>query len=122
MLFGTVGQLRVFVWMAAAGAVIGAWYGCAALWRRLLSAGFWLGLAADTAFGLGAAAIFCLALYAANYGQVRLYAVAASALGFAIFALGAFPVGRRAIQGTKWMLHRIIVTLSGYRWIKVIFR
>ena len=89
MLFTTLGQHRVFLWMLAAGALTGAWYAGMAALRRLLSAGPWLSLLADCAFGLGAAAIFCLALFTANYGQLRLYAVLADALGFGLFALGA---------------------------------
>ena len=60
-LYETVGQLQVFVWMLAAGALMGAWYAVTALLRRLLEARTWLGLCADAAFGLGAGAIFCLA-------------------------------------------------------------
>ena len=50
MLYATAGQGWVFVWMAAAGALIAAWYGVLAGLRRLLAAGFWLSLAADVAF------------------------------------------------------------------------
>ena len=57
MLFSTVGQGWVFLWMLSAGAAIGAWYACMAALRRLLCAGPWLSLAADIAFGAGAAAI-----------------------------------------------------------------
>ena len=71
MLFSTVGQGWVFVWMVAAGAAIGVWYALLAAVRRLLAAGFWLSLAADLAFGAGAAATFCAALVAADYGRVR---------------------------------------------------
>ena len=122
MLFTTIGQQRVFLWMLAAGTLMGAWYAATALIRRLLSAGPLLSLAADLAFGLGAAAIFCLALVTANRGALRLYTVLSAALGFALFALGAFPAGRRALSASKRGVCHIIVKLSRYRWIKVIFR
>ena len=122
MLFSTVGQASVFAWMLAAGAVIGAWYACMAALRRLLSAGPWLSLAADAAFGAGAGAIFCLALYAANYGRLRLYCVLASVLGFALFALGVFPPVRAAVRSILAAFRRIFVKISRVRWIKVIFR
>ena len=67
MLFSTVGQGWVFLWMVAAGALIACWYALLAALRRLLAAGFWLSLAADLAFGVGAAAIFCAALVTADY-------------------------------------------------------
>ena len=121
-LYETVGQLQVFVWMLAAGALMGAWYAVTALLRRLLEAGTWLGLCADAAFGLGAGAIFCLALYTANRGQVRLYAVLAAMLGFALFAGGVYPPGKRAISATIVIFRRIIVIIRNYRWINVIFK
>lgn len=122
MLFETIGQAQVFLWMLAAGAVIGAWYALTALARRLLRAGFWLSLAADLCFGLGAGAIFCLALYAANYGAFRFYALAAAALGFAAFAAGVYPPGRALIRIGLSFFRRIFVKIRHYRWINVIFR
>ena len=122
MLFTTVGQYRVFLWMMAAGALMGAWYAATAALRRLLSAGLWLGLMADAAFGLGAAAIFCAALFTANYGELRLYEAVAAALGFSLFALGAYPPGRRAFRALKAFACRIVVKIGRFRWIKVIFR
>ena len=47
MLFSTIGQIHVFLWMAGAGALIGALCALAAALRRLLCAGFWLTLAID---------------------------------------------------------------------------
>lgn len=122
MLFATAGQGWVFLWMMAAGALIGAWYALLAALRRLLRAGLWLSLAADTAFGAGAAAIFCAALVAADYGRVRLYAVLAAALGFALFAGAAWAPLRRAARAAAGAARHIFVKISGFRWIKVIFR
>ena len=122
MLFGTIGQGWVFVWMVATGALIGAWYALLAALRRLLAAGTWLSLAADAAFGAGAAAIFCAALVAANYGQVELYAVGGALAGFALFAAGAFPPARRLAEAFTAKARRIIVIFRRFRWIKVIFR
>ena len=122
MLYATAGQGWVFAWMAAAGALIAAWYGLLAGLRRLLAAGFWLSLAADAAFGVGAAAIFCAALVAADYGRVRLYAILAAALGFALFAGAAFAPARGAARRLARRLRHIFVTIRGFRWIKVIFR
>lgn len=122
MLYATAGQGWVFVWMAAAGALIGAWYGLLAGLRRLLRAGFWLSLAADLAFGAGAAAIFCAALVAADYGRVRLYAFLGTALGFVLFAGAAFAPARAAAAGLARGIRHIFVKISGFRWIKVIFR
>ena len=55
MLFATAGQFPLFLWMVGAGVAVGALYSLCAGLRRLLSAGFWLTLAADAFFGLAAA-------------------------------------------------------------------
>ena len=122
MLFSTIGQGWVFLWMVAAGAAIGAWYALLAGLRRLLAAGFWLSLAADVAFGAGAAAIYCAALVAADYGRARLYAALGALLGFALFAAGVFPAVRRAASAVAQAARRIFVKIRAYRWIKVIFK
>ena len=122
MLFETLGQLRVFLWLLAAGALAGAWYALTAGARRLLQAGAALGLCADLAFGLGAAALFCLGLYTANYGELRLYEALAFALGFAIFAGGVYPPGKRIVSDIIVTMHRIFIKIRGHRWINVIFK
>lgn len=122
MLFSTVGQGWVFLWMVAAGALIALWYALLAGLRRLLSAGFWLSLAADVAFGAGAAAIFCAALVSADYGRVRLFSVMGALLGFALCAAGAFPPARRVARALFGLSRHIFVKIGEYRWIKVIFK
>ena len=102
MLFGTIGQARVFLWMLAAEVLIS--------------------LAADLAFGLGAAAIFCLALFTANYAALRLYAVLAAVLGFTLFMLGAYPALRRLFLTFYNLVCHFISGIARFRWIKVIFR
>ena len=130
MLFSTVGQGWVFLWMVAAGALIACWYALLAGLRRLLAAGFWLSLAADLAFGVGAAAIFCAALVAADYGRVRLFSVAGTLAGFALCAAGvrseASPLGfspaRRLAVALAGRFRRVFVRIRANRWIKVIFK
>ena len=122
MLFATAGQGWVFVWMVAAGAAIALWYGLLAGLRRLLAAGPWLSLAADLAFGAGAAALFCGALVAADYGRLRLYHALAALLGFGLCASALYPPARRAAAALSRAGRRIFVTIRRFRWIKVIFK
>lgn len=122
MLFATVGQGWVFAWMVAAGALIACWYALLAALRHLLAAGFWLSLAADVAFGVGAAAIFCGALVTADYGRVRLFSIAGALAGFALCAAGLFPPARRAATAVGKAFYHIYVKFRSFRWIKVIFR
>ena len=122
MLFSTVGQGWVFLWMVAAGALIAGWYALLAALRRLLAAGFWLSLAADIAFGVGAAALFCGALVAADYGRVRLFSVAGTLAGFALCAAALLPPARRVAVAIAGLFRHIHVTIRGFRWTKVIFK
>ena len=122
MLFATIGQGVVFLWMTAAGVVIAAWYGLCAALRQLLSAGFWLSLAVDAAFGAGAAALFALALFTANYGSLRLYDLLASALGFALCAFALAKPAKMTCSGLCRVTCRFFVKLGRFRWIKAIFQ
>ena len=122
MLFATVGQGWVFLWMVAAGALIACWYALLAALRHLLAAGFWLSLAADAAFGVGTAAIFCGALVAADYGRVRLFPVLGAALGFALCAAGLFPPARRLATAVRNTFCHVFARFRNLRCIKVIFR
>ena len=122
MLFSTVGQGWVFLWMVAAGALIAGWYALLAALRRLLAAGFWRSLAADIAFGVGAAALFCGALVAADYGRVRLFSVAGTLAGFALCAAALLPPARRVAVAIAGLFRHIHVTIRGFRWTKVIFK
>ena len=112
----------MFLWMMAAGAAIALWYGACAALRRLLAAGFWLSLAADAAFGAGAAAIFCLALYAADYLRLRLYALLAAGLGFFLCAGALYGPARGLGRALGRAARRIVAKICEFRWIKFIFR
>ena len=122
MLFYTIGQFRIFLWLTAAGMLIGAWYAFLAGVRRLLEAGFWLSLASDVAFGAGAAGIFLAFLIAANYGRMHLFTLAGAALGICLFAFGLLPPVKALLTATKGMLCRVCCGLKRNRWINVIFR
>ena len=122
MLFSTVGQGWVFLWMMGAGALIAAWYGLLAGLRRLLAAGFWLSLAADLAFGAGTAAIFCAALVAADYGRFRLYSALGALAGFGLFAAAAWPPARRVAALGMRMIRNTSETIKDFRWTNVIFK
>ncbi|MEA4898842.1 spore cortex biosynthesis protein YabQ [Bacillota bacterium Meth-B3] len=87
MLYYTVGQWRIFVTMVAAGALAGAWYALMARVARALDAGAWLNAFFDLMIALGVWTIVCAGLLAANYGEVRLYALSGAALGFFAYQL-----------------------------------
>ena len=112
----------MFLLMCAAGALAGLWYDVCRLVRRLLAAGPLLSLLADLFFGAGAAAVFCAAAVAANYGAVRLYMVLAALLGWLLYAAGASRLLPGLARRTAHRTRRIARRMKENRIIKVIFR
>lgn len=122
MLFATIGQGALFVWMMAAGAVMGAWYVLTLMLRRFIQAGFWLTLACDLLFGAGCALIFTAALIAGNYGQLRPFALLGALLGALIFLLGLLPPLCALGRYLRRFFARIVAALARNRCLKVIFK
>ena len=122
MLFATMHQGLLFLWMMAAGALLGLWYLAVAGLQRILQAGFWLGLACDLLFGAGAAVIFLAFLVAGNYGNPRPFTLLAAALGAALCAFAIVPP-LRTVGGLLGKAgQRIMTSLAENRLLKVIFK
>ena len=122
MLFATMGQGLLFVWMLAAGAVTAIWYLLCAGLRRLVQAGFWLTLACDLLFGAGAAVILLAFLISGNYGNPRPFALLGVLLGAAICALGLVPPLQALGRALGRAGRRIVTAISQNRLLKVIFK
>lgn len=122
MLFATVGQGALFIWMMVAGMAVGAWYGMTALLRRVLQAGFFLTLACDLLFGLGSAVILLGFMIAGNYGQLRLFSVLGIVLGFALFMFALAAPVHRLLDLLVKAGRGFMSQLSKNRLIKIIFR
>lgn len=122
MLFYTIGQIHVFLWMVGAGLAVGALYTLCAFLRRLLCAGFWLALVIDALFGLCAAVVLITAALTADYGRLRLYELLGAALGAILFELGIRPPLERLAAATVRTLRKAVKTIANIRPIKVIFK
>ena len=122
MLFSTIGQIHVFLWMIGAGLVIGALYMLCAWLRRLLCAGFWLTLLIDILFGLGAAILMIVTLLIANRGSLRLYELLGAALGAILFELGPRPVIETLASALRQRICASFQEIAKFRLIKVIFQ
>ena len=122
MLFSTVGQGALFIWMMLCGVVIGAWYGVTALLRRVLQAGFLLSLACDLLFGLGGTAILLGFMIMGNYGQVRLFSILGAALGFGLFMFALANPAKRLLDALEGRFRQIMSWLTKKRLINIIFR
>ena len=122
MLFETIGQGWVFLWMALFGAAGGSLYLLCAALRRLLRAGTWISLAADLAFSLGLTALFLTGLLTAAAGRFRLYCLLGFLLGFALFISGPAWAAAGLFRRISIKLRQSIQILSKNRLIKVLFR
>jgi hypothetical protein len=122
MLFATVGQGALFIWMAVAGMAVGVWYGMTALLRRILQAGFWLTLTCDLLFGLGSAVILLCFMITGNYGQVRLFSILGAGLGFSLFMFALAAPMTCLLDRLQNSFRRFMTKLSQNRLINVIFR
>lgn len=122
MLFATAHQGLLFLWMMAGGVCIGIWYLLTAGLRRLVQAGFWLGLGCDLLFGAGAAVLLTGFLISGNYGVLRPFTLIGALLGamLALFALvePLYASGRLLSRTGK----RIVTALAQNRLLKVIFK
>ncbi len=122
MLFSTIHQGLLFLWMMVAGVGIGAWYALTLGLRRLIRAGFWLTLACDLLFGVGCAVILCAALVVGNYGALRPFELLGAACG-ALLSLFALTPLLRSLGGLMSRgLCRIQKWLRESRAVKVIFK
>ena len=122
MLFATVGQGARFVWMLAAGAAVGAWYMLTALLRRFIQAGFWLTLACDLLFGVGAAVILIAALIVGSYGQARLFDILAATIGAILFGAGILSSIWAILRKIRRKMRHILGILAKKRLINIIFK
>lgn len=122
MLFATVGQGALFIWMAVAGMAVGVWYGMTALLRHVLQAGFWLTLACDLLFGLGSAVILLYFMITGNYGQIRLFSILGAVLGFFLFMFALAAPMTWLLELLQNKFRHFMTKLSQNRLINVIFR
>ncbi|MEE1199051.1 MAG: spore cortex biosynthesis protein YabQ [Christensenellales bacterium] len=122
MLFSTIGQEHIFLWMVGAGLLIGALYGLQRILCKLLEAGFMLTLAADLIFGIAAAAILLLALITGCYGELRLYQLLGVLAGVLLFRTGIEAPLLRFFHRVFRKLRIFYVRLSKFHLVKVIFK
>lgn len=122
MLFSTIGQEHIFLWMVGAGLLIGAMYGLQRVLCRLLEAGFMLTLVADLIFGIAAAAILLLALITGCYGELRLYQLLGVLAGVLLFRTGIEAPLRRILRRFFRRLQFFYGRFSKFHLVKVIFK
>jgi len=122
MLFATIAQPLVFLFMLLCGGVIALWYGALSALRQLMAAGPWLSLVCDLIFGLGCAVILILGLVLADYGRLRLYSLLAALCGAALTGFALVGPLKGLLLRARIILQEILTRIAKNRLIKVIFK
>lgn len=122
MLFSTIGQGAVFLFMLGTGLAIGALTLLSEALRRILQAGRALSLAVDLAAGLLAAAVLIAALIFADYGRIRIYQILAVALGLTLFRFALTSLARDAVRCARKALYRLRMKLKSCKMIKYLLK
>lgn len=118
MLFYTLGQSAAFLLMLPAGLLTGLiWDGLCAL-RRLLQPGVLLSLAMDLMFCLMAALLLVASLIAALHGEMRLYAVMGSLVGFLLYGATLSPLIALAACGLLRLVRAVGARLGRCRFVQ----
>lgn len=122
MLFATIHQGLLFLWMMAAGVLIGLWYALTLGLRRLIQAGFWLTLCCDLLFGAGCAVILCAFLVAGSYGALQPFELLGAVCGALICLCALLPPLRALGRWMSRLGQAVIKRLRASRFLQIIFK
>ena len=122
MLFSTIQQGLLFLWMMVAGVLIGAWYGLTLGLRRLIQAGFWLTLSCDLLFGAGCAVILCAFLVAGSYGALRPFELLGAICGALLCVCAVLPPLRALGRWMARLYNAAAKRLRKSRVLQIIFK
>lgn len=118
MLFSTIGQGSVFLWMTFAGMLIALLYEFFRLLRCLFGGGIGVSLLMDCAWGMASGGVMAVMLVAANRGELRPYGLLAVLSGFLLCrAAASWPINGLRRMG-KW----IVDFLSRFRLFNIVFK
>ena len=122
MLFATIHQGLLFLWMMVAGVLIGLWYALTLGLRRLIQAGFWLTLACDLLFGAGCAVILCAFLLAGSYGALRPFELLGALCGALLCVCALLPPLSALGRSLSRLCGAAAVRLKNCRALQIIFK
>ena len=122
MLFATIHQGLLFLWMMAAGVLIGLWYALTLGLRKLIQAGFWLTLCCDLLFGAGCAVMLCAFLVAGSYGALRPFELLGAVCGALLCLCAVLPPLRALGRWMSRLGQAVIKRLRASRFLQIIFK
>ena len=118
MLFHTIGQGSVFLWMLISGMLVGVLYDLFRLVRYLLHAGTALTLVLDLIWGACGGIVLAGMLVIANRGVLRAYVYLAALAGFVLYMMAA---SRPALALLRRGME-LVQKLSRIRLLRAVFR
>ena len=122
MLFHTLGQSWVFLWMLMCGLFVGVWYDAMRMVSCVLCAGKWLMCALDMVFALGSAALMIVAMVLSNHGELRAYCVIGALCGVVLYSFTIRPLIRLAFVRPSYYIGRWFMRLGDKLWAKKLFK
>lgn len=118
MLFYTIGQGNVFLWMAFAGLLIGFGYDCFRLLRCLFRVGAVGTLLLDCLWGVVSGVVLACMLVIANRGELRAYVLLAVLCGFLLYGAAA----SRPMLLLARRVRRLVKKLPRFRLLDIVFK
>ena len=122
MLFSTIAQPQMFLWMMLSGMAAALWFEIVDGTRRLMQAGKLLSLFTDAVFAVGLAAILILFFLLGNYGEFRLYGLAGAACGYILFRFAIVAPVKAVLSRLNKHLRAFGARIAKKRLFNVIFK
>ncbi len=122
MLFSTIAQPQMFLWMMLGGMAAAIWFEIVDGTRRLMQAGWLLSFFTDVVFAAGLSAIMILFFLAGNYGQFRLYGLAGAACGYILFRVALLRPAKALLAGVGRRFRVFWARISQKRLFNIIFK
>ena len=118
MLFHTIGQGSVFVWMMIAGMLAGLLYDGFDLIRCIFRMGAGMTALLDALWGMVSGVLLAVMLVIANRGQMRAFVLLAVAAGFGLYRAAA----SRPVMHLARGVGRIVKKLPRFRLLDIVFK
>jgi len=122
MLFSTIAQPQLFLWMALGGMLAALWYALMEGARKLMQAGAVLSLCCDLVFSLGLAAILAVFFLWGNYGAFRLYGLLGAFLGALLCHFALIRPLKKLLGSSLGRLGRFVSRQAKKRPFNIIFK
>ena len=122
MLFATIAQPLLFLWMMLSGMIAALWYALVDGVRKLMQAGRLLSLFTDFVFALGLAAILTTFFLWGNYGQMRLFGLIGAACGYMLMHFAVIRPASACLKAVSVKIRPIAAKISQNRLFNIIFK